>query len=245
LRWYKADLHIHSVLSPCGGLDMSPKNVIREAKKQQLDIIAITDHNSMANYQTYAAVAKKNDITVLCGMEIQTAEEIHVIALFDDISKAKELSGFLYESLLAIENDPEFFGDQVLLDEEENILGFEPKALINSSVWTFDEVIEKCHSFGGFVFPAHVDAAAFSVIGQLGFVPEKKELTACGVTAKCNLHSLFKQYPYLQNYAIIKNSDAHYPKDIGSGFTKFLLDEPTVKDIKKACLDKKNKIKYE
>jgi hypothetical protein len=224
---------------------MSPNNVIEAAKHKELDIIAITDHNSMANYHTYAKIALRSNLILLCGMEIQTAEEIHVISLFDDVEKAEEFGGLLYDSLLPIDNDPDFFGDQVILDEAENIVGFEPKALINSSIWTFEEVIEKCDSYGGFSFPAHVDATAFSIIGQLGFIPERNEIIACEVTAKCKITELLNQYSYLRHFALIKNSDAHYPQNIGSGFTKFLLSKPSVAEIKKACLDKNNKIRYD
>ncbi len=87
-----------------------------------------------------------------------------------------------------------------------------------------------------------MDAAAFSVIGQLGFIPQREEIIACGVTAKCNLNELYEKFPYLRDYAIIKNSDAHYPQDVGTGYTKFFLTNPTVSEIKNACLDKK--IKY-
>ena len=244
MKWFKADLHIHSVLSPCGSLEMSPKSVMNYAKKEELDIIAITDHNSMANFSSYKSVADRYDITLLCGMEVQSSEEIHTIALFDDISKAKEFELLLYDSLLPIENDSDYFGDQVMIDEHENIIGFEKRALINSSIWSFDETLQKIFDYEGFAFPAHVDADTYSVIAQLGFIPENDNILAVGVTAKCILKDVIDSYPYLKKYALIKNSDAHYLKDIGSGFTHFFLKEPTIEQIKLACLEKQNKIKY-
>ncbi len=235
MRWYKADLHIHSVLSPCGGLEMSPASLIRRVKELGLDIIAITDHNIMANCPAYHRVAEKEDVNFICGVEIQTTEEIHLIALFDDREDVQGFDSDLYNSLLNIPNDPEYFGDQVVIDADENIIRCEERALLNSSIWTLEEAIDKIHAYHGFVFPAHVDAHTFSIIGQLGFIPTDLELDAVGITAHAKRDELLKQYPYLKEYALIRSSDAHYLTDIGSGYTMFWLEHPTVNEIRMAC----------
>ncbi|RLC52290.1 MAG: phosphoesterase [Candidatus Cloacimonadota bacterium] len=241
MRWFKADLHIHSVLSPCGSLQMSPKNVIKKAKEKRLDMIAITDHNSMANCRVYEKFAERNDIKFIYGVEIQSAEEIHILSFFDEWDKAQEFDNLLYESLLPRKNEPEFFGDQVVIDEHENIVRMEEKALINSSVWSFEEVLKKVHDFGGFAVPAHVDATSFSVLAQLGFIPENSFVSALEITKKCSAEKFLSQYPNLRKYALIKNSDAHYPEEIGSGFTEYYLQEPTVEEIMFACKNFKNR----
>lgn len=236
MRWYKADLHIHSVLSPCGSLEMAPKALMQKVKEVGLDIIAITDHNSMSNCLAYQQVAKEFDITCVYGVEVQSAEEIHVIVLFDDWHKANGFASELYDSLLPIDNDPDYFGDQVVINSSEEIVRFEERALINSSMWSFDQVIDYVQNYDGFMFPAHVDAVSYSIIGQLGFVPSQKEIFALGLTAKCDVKSFLEQNEYLKDYCFIQNSDAHYLNQIGSAYTEFFLEAPTVSEIKKACL---------
>ncbi|HPR17255.1 MAG TPA: PHP domain-containing protein [Candidatus Cloacimonadota bacterium] len=235
MRWYKADLHVHSVLSPCGSLEMSPREVMRTASERGLEIIAMTDHNSSANSLAYAKAAQEFDLAYIYGIEVQTAEEIHIIALFDNYEQVTGFGNELYDSLLPIDNDPDFFGDQVVIDENDNILRFEKKALINSSVWTLETAFQKISHYGGFYFPAHVDVISYSLLGQLGFIPTDIQIEALGITAKCDTDKLLKQYPQLQEYALIRNSDAHYLKDIASGFTQFYLHEPTLDEIRLAC----------
>ncbi len=241
MRWYRADLHIHSVLSPCGGLDMSPKNIFAAAKRKNIDLIAITDHNSMKNSSTYYKVAKKMGFAYLFGVEIQTLEEIHIIALFDNQEKALSFDSELYNSLLPIKNNPDYFGDQVIIDENENIIGFEERALINSSSWNYEETILKVRKFDGFCFPAHIDASTYSVISQLGFIPKNPQITAVGITKNCDTKYLVDKFPYLKKYAFIRNSDAHYPNEVGGGYTDFFIKEPTISEIGLAVKNLENR----
>lgn len=234
MQWYRADLHIHSVLSPCGDLGMSPSKVAAAALKQNIDIIAITDHNSALNLATYKTVLEKAGIVLIPGIEIQTSEEIHLIALFDCIDSALAFGEKLYDSLLPLENDPDFFGDQVVIDAFENIIKFESRALINSSVWSFDETCKKLMDYDTIVYPAHVNATAFSVIGQLGFIPPDLNFSAVEITAKGNKKQILQQFPFLADYQIIRSSDSHYARDIGSGLTEFFLERPTFQEIKRA-----------
>ncbi|HOE90600.1 MAG TPA: PHP domain-containing protein [Candidatus Cloacimonadota bacterium] len=235
MKWYKADLHIHSVLSPCGDLGMSPQAVIDKLIEHKIDIFAITDHNSMLNFSTYYKKAQEYNLSCIMGVEVQTQEEIHLLAFFDSHEDGFAFSQALYDSLLPIANDPDFFGDQVILGDNDEIIGFEEKALINSSMWTLDEAYEKVLEFNGFCYPAHEDALSFSIIAQLGFIPQEPKFQAIGITAKCIIENLFTKYPYLKNYTLIRSSDAHYIQDVASGFTKFFINEPTVAEIKKAC----------
>ena len=217
---------------------MSPREVAARAKKAGLDLIAITDHNSMANCQVYGEEALRWGLDFLYGVEIQSAEEIHIIALFDDTDRALAFDKLLYQSLLPIDNDPEFFGDQVVIDEKEMIIRFEDLALINSSTWTFEEVFDQVTEHGGFAFPAHVDAHTFSVIGQLGFIPPHPQCKGVEITARANSDELQERYDFLQNYTLLRNSDAHYLTEIGKAFTNFFIKAPTVEEISKAVSKK-------
>jgi len=238
LNWYRADLHIHSVLSPCGSLEMSAKDVVKTAKNMGLSIIAITDHNSMANCSVYQKVAQMYGLTFFWGVEIQTIEEIHIIALFENEIVATEFDKELYESLLPVDNNPDFFGDQVIIDENENILRFEKRALINSSQWTLDALINKLNKIDCFYFPAHIDSDAYSIIGQLGFIPKDYNFLALGITATCDIDKFLERHPELAGYYLIRSSDAHYLEDIGKGYSEFYLENPTLRDIRLACQKK-------
>lgn len=242
MKWFRADLHIHSVLSPCGGLEMSPSNVADQAEKKGIDIIAITDHNACYNLPAYKKVLENKGLVFIPGVEIQTSEEIHVIALFNSIEATLDFGDKLYQSLLPVKNDPDYFGDQVVIDEDENIKRIVDKALINSSTWSFDETFQQLSDYDALVYPAHVDALSFSVIGQLGFIPPHLNINTIEITAKGDINKLLKDFPYLSQYGVIRSSDAHYLDRIGSGFTDFFLEEPSLNEIRKAVLNRDGRL---
>lgn len=231
LRPFKADLHIHSCLSPCTELDMSPKRILRAAINKGLDILAICDHNSTANSSAVMKAAKTLDIHIIPGMEVSSEEEVHVLALFDDILNALELQKYVYKNLPG-KNDPEAFGMQVIVNEEEEVLSFEDKLLIGATTIPLEEIIRQIHILDGMVVASHIDREAFSILGQLGFIPENMKLDALEISPTISFTEAKKRYP--QDYPIISSSDAHYPKDIGKSFTSFLLKEGTLTEIKKA-----------
>lgn len=232
---YNADMHIHSVLSPCGGLEMSPKSLMEYLVKADISIAAITDHNTIANCPAYEEIAAKYNITFIYGIEIQTAEEIHIVALFDNKDEAISFNGELYNALPPLKNSPDFFGDQVVIDANENIIRIEDKALINSIAWSLEETVSKLRKYDTFIFPAHIDADTFSIIGQLGFIPSDLDFDALGITAKCNLTDFLLKHSYLEGKTFIRNSDAHYLNQIGSGFTSFYIEKPTLNEMRFAC----------
>ena len=236
LHKYKIDLHNHTVLSPCGGLEMSPMAVIERAKELGLDIIAITDHNSCKNCQAYHELGKQSGLVVICGVEIQTMEEIHVVALFPDVETAMKFDAILYQALLPIENNPDYFGDQVIVDKDENIIGIEERALINSVVWDFETTVSKVKEFDSICFPAHIDAQVNSVISQLGFLPTNLSIDGIGITARCDIKQLLLSNSYLEGYSLIRNSDAHYINDMGSGSCFARLEEATFAELRRAFL---------
>jgi PHP family Zn ribbon phosphoesterase len=231
LRPFKADLHIHTCLSPCTELDMSPKGILTAAKKKELDIIGICDHNSSENSLAVMNAAKKMNIHVFPGMEVTSQEEAHVLALFDEIENALKLQKFIYKNLPG-ENDEKAFGMQVMVNEKEEVLGFNNKLLIGATTIPLEEVIRLIHSFSGIAIASHIDRESFSIIGQLGFIPDNLDLDALEISPNISLEEARKRYAY--NYPLTCSSDAHYPDDIGKSFTSFLLEDGTVAEIKKA-----------
>jgi len=231
LRPFKADLHIHTCLSPCTELDMSPKGILTTAKKKEINIIGICDHNSSENSMAVMNAAKKMNINVIPGMEVTSQEEVHVLALFDNIENALKLQEYVYGNLPG-ENDEDAFGMQVIVNEKEEVLGFNNKLLIGATTIPLEEVIRLIHSFDGITIASHIDRESFSIIGQLGFVPENLELDALEISPNITFEEAKKRYA--DNYPFTCSSDAHYPDDIGKGFTSFLLKDGTVAEIKKA-----------
>ena len=231
LRPFKADLHIHTCLSPCAELDMSPREILTAAKKKEIDIIGICDHNSSENSLAVMNAARKMNISVFPGMEVTSQEEVHVLALFDEIENALKLQRFVYKNLPG-ENDEKAFGMQVVVNEKEEVLGFNNKLLIGATTIPLEEVIRLIHSFSGIAIASHIDRESFSIIGQLGFIPDNLELDALEISPNTSFNEARKKYA--DHFPITCSSDAHYPDDIGKSFTSFLLEDSTLAEIKKA-----------
>jgi hypothetical protein len=234
LRQFKADLHVHTCLSPCTDLDMSPKRILAAAVKKKIDILGICDHNSSANSLAIMNAAKGMDIRVIPGMEVTSQEEVHVVALFGDVENALKLQEHVY-SRLPGENDEEAFGMQVIVNEKEEVLGFNEKLLVGATTIPLDDILRLIHGFDGVSIASHIDREAFSILGQLGFIPENLELDALEISPRISFAEAEKKYS--TQYPITCSSDAHYPDDIGKGFTCFLLKEGTVAEIRKALRD--------
>jgi PHP family Zn ribbon phosphoesterase len=231
LRPFKADLHIHTCLSPCTELDMSPQVILKAAKKKEIDIIGICDHNSSENSRAVMNAARKMNIIVFPGMEVTSQEEVHVLALFDDIESALTLQEHVYANLPG-ENDEEAFGMQVIVNEKEEVLGLSNKLLIGATTIPLEKIIKIIHSLKGIAIASHIDRESFSLISQLGFIPDNLELDALEISPAITPQEARKRYS--EKYPITCSSDAHYPHDVGKAFTSFLLEEATLAEVKKA-----------
>jgi len=233
LKVFKCDLHIHSALSPCASLEMSPKNIVINAQKAGLDIIAVTDHNMVENGIYAHELAKKSGTTVLFGMELQTQEEIHLLVIFDDYGTASSFQKTIYNLLPVIENDPSYFGDQVVVDCDDNIVRFEKRLLLNSAQISLSESVSLAKQMGALVISSHVDSPNFSIISQLGYVPEDLPIDALEVRKKENIPHIL---PFImnKNLPFVTFSDAHYIDDIGKRVTALSLNKPNIGEIVKA-----------
>jgi 3',5'-nucleoside bisphosphate phosphatase len=234
MKVFKADLHIHTVLSPCGDLAMSPRNIVNKASEMGLDIIGITDHNSTRHCEVISKLAKEKGIMVLSGAEINTKEEVHCLTFFDGFEKLFEFQQYLDKHLPDIYNDPDYFGYQVVVDENDVILEEIKKLLISALDQSIEEVEAMVHSLGGIFIPAHVDKKANSIYSQLGFFPEGLFVDGIEVSARVNAQAFKSEHPELSKFAFVTNSDAHLPELIGSISTQFLMYHRTFEEIKMA-----------
>ena len=225
------DLHIHSCLSPCGDSDMTPANIAGMAAVKGLDVIALTDHNSCRNCAAAMAAGREYGVTVIPGMELTTQEEVHVVCLFPELKAALELDAMVYARLQRIENKPEIFGEQLLYNEQDTIIGREPYLLINATDITFDEVSDRTAEYGGIMIPAHIDKNANSLIANLGFIPPDSRFTCAELKNMSNLHRLRREHPYLNGCKIITNSDAHYLEQINEPIHTLYAEECSIRSV--------------
>lgn len=229
------DLHIHSCLSPCGSEDMTPANIVQMAALKELDVIAVTDHNSCKNCPAVLHFAKECGILAVPGMEICTLEEVHAVCLFPSLEKAMKFDAYVYDRLTPFPNKEEVFGKQQIY-KEDTLWGIVPNLLINSVDISFDELWELVRSYDGVMFPAHIDKPANSLISNLGFVPPDSKFTTVEVRDLKNIHELRRKNPYLERVRVLRNSDAHYLGDIHEPNHTMEAQEKTMNGIIRALL---------
>lgn len=235
MQRFVADLHVHSLLSPCAEVEMTPRNIVWHAAQHGIDIVAITDHNSCDNVKAALEAAKGLNVTVLPGMEVETKEEIHFVVLFD---KLRQLSA--WEQIVATHmsgrlNDVDRFGAQFVVDAEDNFVKLKEEMLLTSLTLSAQEVAEQVDALGGISIASHVDRPVYSILSQLGFIPPDIKLTAVEISRRTNRQDIVKKIPMLARWPIVTSSDAHTIEDFISGpKTIFVLEQPTVSEIRQA-----------
>ncbi len=227
----RVDLHMHSCLSPCGDMEMTPANLVGLAALGGLDAIALTDHNITLNVPAAVRAGKEYGITVVPGMELETVEEVHVVCLFPDLEKLDEFQKLVTESYTQIPNKPEIFGEQVIMDENDEILGYYPNMLLSPTGLSIDEAIPMVLEMGGIAYPAHVDRDSFSVLSNLGAMPFDYPLEFAEISYECDLDALYEKFPLMKKYTLIHASDAHYPQFIADPGALLEVSENSPKGI--------------
>ncbi len=234
MQRFRADLHVHTVLSPCGDLEMSPVNIVELAIQRKIDILGITDHNSTKHCALIKKLAAKKDIFVLCGAEVTTKEEIHCLTFFENLDTLTVFEEYLDQHITKVKNKPNLFGYQVVVDQDEKILEEVDHLLINATDQSIDQVEEKVHNLGGLFIPAHIDRPAYSLFSQLGFVPPDLKADALEVSKMYTISDFVKSHPELKGYTFIQSSDAHLPEQLGTRTTTFEIETRSFKEIKMA-----------
>ena len=231
---YVADLHIHSCLSPCGDNDMTPANIAGMAAVKGLDVIAVTDHNSCRNCAPAMKMAEEYGVIALPGMELCTEEEVHVVCLFPDLQAALDFDAYVYDKMLKIPNKEKIFGEQLLYNDMDEIIGKEPNLLLCNTSIGFDEVYALTEERGGIMIPAHVDKTTNSLIANLGFIPPDSQFTCAEIKNLSKKEELLRQHVYLNQCRIISNSDAHYLEHINEPEHRIEVSGTSASEIIKA-----------
>lgn len=231
MREYRYDLHVHSCLSPCGDQDMTPNNLVQMALLSGCEILALTDHNTCRNAPAALEAGERNGLLVIPGMELCTAEEAHVVCLFETLEGALAFDRYVYDHMPHVKNRPEIFGNQPILNGEDEPVGEEENLLLVSSFIGVDQVVALTGEYGGVAFPAHVDRDSYSVIATLGAIPPEAQFTAAEVTRDCDLQAFAHFHPEMEGLQVFRSSDAHYLETLAGDPWSIPLPEKTVRAV--------------
>lgn len=235
----RADLHIHTVLSPCGDIEMTPLNIISRAAEEGLDVIGIADHNSTLNCLEISRVGEERGVFVLCGAEVTTREEVHVLC-FVEQNRLSELQDFLEKSIVRIPNNPEVFGYQLAVNSDEVVVAEIDYLLINAIDKSIEEVADFVHSLDGIFIPAHIDKGSNSVYSQLGFLPFGMSAEALELSRNADASAMAAKDKSVRGFNFIRSSDAHYREQIGSAYTLLDISDVSFSSLKRALLSTQN-----
>lgn len=225
---FAVDLHMHSALSPCSDKDMTPNNIVNMAVIKGLDFIAVTDHNSAENLEAVCRCAGGTGLIVVPGMEIETSEEIHLVCLFPDAAGALRVQDAIYASLPPFENREDIFGSQLVMDENDSVKGKIKRLLLAASRMNTDEIFALVENAGGVAIPAHVDRQSFSMLSNLGSIPEHLNIKYLELSKDCDQYSFRAEHPELSAYKLLRSSDAHALGGILERETFFELEEKSI-----------------
>jgi PHP family Zn ribbon phosphoesterase len=238
---YRADLHIHSVLSPCGDLEMSPGNIVDEAARKGLDMIAVTDHNHTGHARLTRELGARKGIWVVYGAELNTREEVHCLTFFDTNEQLDTFQEILKKNLPPLPNDTSLFGHQVIVDENELILEEIQHSLYPGVALEIGEAARMVHELGGLFIPAHVDRSRNGLYAQLGVWPGGLNVDGVELSRQADQEKIMEEHPELSGYSLIRNSDAHYLKDIGRCYSRFLMERRDFKELRLALKGEKGR----
>ena len=213
---FKADLHLHTVLSPCGDLEMSPSAIVDRALERGLDMIAISDHNTTRQVKVCQKIGRERGLFVLGGVEVTSQEEAHCLCFFETDAQLDDFQSFLDAHLPPIPNDEDRFGYQLIVDENDEITGEEPFHLLNAIDVDIDGLYDEVHRIGGLFVPAHVNKSSTSLMSQLGFVPPDLRADGLEINKFTTRDDFVKKFAYLKRFNFITDSDAHFIPDVGS-----------------------------
>lgn len=214
LKYYRADTHIHTCLSPCGQLEMGPRDIAQQSRRIGLDMIAVCDHNSAENAGAVMRVGAGLGLVVLPGLEICSKEEIHVVALFETLHMAHRMQEFVYAHLPG-ENKPDVWGEQIVAGEQNEVLAENRRLLIGATTLDLYDIVKQIHTYGGLCIASHVDRQAYSIIGSLGFIPPDLAIDGVEVSFRVPLFRAYETVDGINGYPCVTGSDAHFINDIG------------------------------
>ncbi len=231
MNTYRSELHVHTVLSPCAGVEMIPPLIVSEALENGIQLIAITDHNASANIPAVMEAAQGTGLVVLPGMELQTKEEVHLLCLFDTLEQVATWQAKVDTLLPNLPNNIEYFGEQFVVDSTGEFIRREERLLLNSANITLDEAAAQVTALGGLAIPAHIDRQANGLIAILGLIPPGFE--ALEISRHITPEAAQQKYPQVKGYPLLQSGDVHL-LDGFIGTTRLTVEKPTIPEIRMA-----------
>ena len=222
---------MHTVLSPCGGVEMIPPVIVQSALERGINLIAITDHNATGNVGAVMEAARGTGLSVLAGMELQTREEVHLLCLFDGLKQAEAWQRSVDAHFGNILNNAEHIGEQFIVDATGDFIRSEPRMLITNVDMSLDEAVAEVNALGGLAIPAHVERHAYGLLATLGFASPIFE--ALEISRHTTPASARKHYPQIEGFPLIQSGDVHFPEEF-LGAMEFEVEAATVAEIRKA-----------
>ena len=213
MKRYYYDFHIHSCLSPCADNDSTPANIAGMAVVCGLDVVALTDHNTCKNCPSFFKACEAYGIVPIAGMELTTAEDIHVVCLFDSLADAMRFDAFVDSRRMKIKNRTDIFGEQLIIDENDNVAGYDEYLLPNATDIPLEEAPETVKRFNGICFPAHIDRDANGIVAILGTVPQTPHFDIYEIRDPEVRQEYCQRFGIAPERTVI-SSDAHYLADI-------------------------------
>jgi hypothetical protein len=229
-RYLLADLHVHTVLSPCAGVEMIPPLIVQRARALGLDVLAITDHHAAHNITAVMEAAAGTDLTVLAGMEVQSREEAHLLCLFDTVSQVMAWQEQVFAALPDQENDEAYFGAQFVVNADGSYRATVKRLLAVSTALSVEDVVVGVLALGGIVLAAHVDRPSFSLIANLGFVPPGLRIAGIEISRHCDPAEAIQRWPQIADYGLVVGGDAHRLEEM-TARTVLKVAAPTVNEI--------------
>lgn len=233
MKQFRADLHVHTVLSPCAEVEMIPPLIVQKALEQNIDLIAITDHNASANVAAVIKASQGTKLTVLPGMEVQSREDVHLLTLFESLEVLEAWQTQVEKALPDEPNNPVFFGEQFVVDKSGEFLHSEPRLLLTSTRFSIDEVFERVDALGGLVIPAHVERTSYGLFPTLGLISEQWKVSALELSRHSTPEQAAASFPALKNYPLIQSGDVHRLNEF-LGTTIFNLASATLMEVRMA-----------
>lgn len=228
---YFYDLHLHSCLSPCGDMDMTPNNITGMASILGLQIIALTDHNTCRNCEATIEAGKRNGVVVVPGMELTTSEDIHAVCLFPSLEKAMDWDAYVDAHRIKIKNRADIYGRQVLMNAEDEEIGEIEHLLLPGTEISIMNAYRKVQEFGGICYPAHIDRDSLSILSVLGEIDPYCGFVTAELANFAKLEALRLVHPILDALHIVSSSDAHYLENMRDAAFTLNLEEPTAVEV--------------
>ncbi len=194
---------------------MSPLQIVDKAIEKGLDIIAITDHNHTGNCIVTKELGKRKGLWVVYGVEVTSREDVHCLSFFDSDEQLHLFQEYIDQEMSNIANDTSLFGHQLIVDAEERILKEITHSLYPGLNVGIVDILAKVRGLGGYFVPAHIDRSMNGLYSQLGFFPDDLEVDAVEIFRNTERSVIRESKRELEEYQLLKSSDAHFIEDIG------------------------------